>query len=120
MLAQFSDVPGVEVVGDPQFPLVLIAFIFRGLPLMDISACRQGGESSRTRSSSIRSLTACSHRLRVAKGQTDALFLLILMEIFSTGYLDIRRGLLSCVLRLRLEAASYERLRSDRIPEEAR
>ena len=26
MLAQFSDVPGVEVVGDPHFPLVLIDF----------------------------------------------------------------------------------------------
>ena len=25
-MAQFSDVPGVEVVGDPQFPLVLIPF----------------------------------------------------------------------------------------------
>ena len=47
------------------------------------------------------SLTTCSHRLRVAKGHTGALFLLILMETFSMGCLDIRRSLSGCVLWLR-------------------
>jgi hypothetical protein len=35
-------------------------------------------------------LMTCSHRFLVAWGHTDALFLLILMEALSMGYLDIR------------------------------
>jgi hypothetical protein len=49
----------------------------------------------------MRSLTTCLHRLRVAKGHTGALFLLILMETFSMGCLEIRRSLSGCVLWLR-------------------
>ncbi len=44
-----------------------------------------------------------SHRSRVAKGHTGALFLLILMAAFSKGCFDIQLFTDPCVLWLRLE-----------------
>ena len=118
MLAQFSDVPSVEVVGDPQFPLMLIPFSagFRGW----VDPPDVGGREFPDEVFLDEQLDSLFAHVTGREGPYGRSFpfdldgdILDMMLGHSEAASELR-------LELRLEAASYERLQSDRIPEETR